>query len=178
MSLFPDRFPHYALNSGIESPLRLRWVKGVCLFRCSLPPALLVGFFTCQCGNTGIKQSPNKNQHRVLTLEKKILPPFLPGFELTTFRSRVRRPINKLSRSWPTIANIPSLYHWLKHKRKADCCKGRWLVVVYGVGQSWRKKIKTNKNKKHKTSKQTNKQKTTRRRRILLQHKHCPTVYI
>ena len=35
--------------------------------------------------------SSNKNQHTNLTLEKKILPPLLPGFELATFRSRVRR---------------------------------------------------------------------------------------
>ena len=33
----------------------------------------------------------NKSQHRKLTLEKKILPPFLPGLEPATFRSRVRR---------------------------------------------------------------------------------------
>ena len=33
----------------------------------------------------------NKNQHRKLTLEKKIIPPFLPGLEPGTFRSRVRR---------------------------------------------------------------------------------------
>ena len=31
------------------------------------------------------------SQHTKLTLEKKILPPLLPGFELETFRSRVRR---------------------------------------------------------------------------------------
>ena len=33
----------------------------------------------------------NKSQHRKSTLEKKILPPLLQGFEPTTFRSRVRR---------------------------------------------------------------------------------------
>ena len=33
----------------------------------------------------------NKSQHRKLTLEKKILPPFLQRFEPATFRSRVRR---------------------------------------------------------------------------------------
>ena len=32
----------------------------------------------------------NKSQHRKLTLEKKILPPLLPGLERGTFRSRVR----------------------------------------------------------------------------------------
>ena len=33
----------------------------------------------------------NKSQHRKLTLEKKILPPLLQGFEPATFRPRVRR---------------------------------------------------------------------------------------
>ena len=33
----------------------------------------------------------NKSQHRKLTLENKILPPLLQGFEPPTFRSRVRR---------------------------------------------------------------------------------------
>ena len=67
---------------------QLRWVKGVCVFRCNLPPALLAespGSFTYHCGNT------DKSQHIKLTLEKKILPPLRPGFELATFRSRDRR---------------------------------------------------------------------------------------
>ena len=89
---FPDRFPQYAcMDSGIVSPLRLRWVKGVCVFRCNPPPALLAerpGSFTRHCGNTGMEWTPNKSQHTKLTLEKKILLPLLPGFELTTFRVR------------------------------------------------------------------------------------------
>ena len=32
----------------------------------------------------------NKSQHRKLTTEKKIIPPFQQGFEPATFRSRVR----------------------------------------------------------------------------------------
>ena len=39
----------------------------------------------------------NKSLNRRLTLEEKILLPLLPGFELATFRSRVRRSTNKLS---------------------------------------------------------------------------------
>ena len=57
-------------------------------------PALLTewpGSFTCHCGNTGLERTPNKIQHTKLTLEKKILPPLLPDFELATFRSRGRR---------------------------------------------------------------------------------------
>ena len=39
----------------------------------------------------GVQRALNKSQHTKLTLEKKILPPLLPGFELATFRSRVQR---------------------------------------------------------------------------------------
>ena len=38
-----------------------------------------------------MERTPNKSQHTKLTLEKKLLPPLLPGLELATFRSRVRR---------------------------------------------------------------------------------------
>ena len=45
-----------------------------------------------------VAKGPNKSQHTKLIMEKEILPPLLPGFELATFRSRVRRSTNKLSR--------------------------------------------------------------------------------
>ena len=86
--------PTLCINRGMVSPLGLHWVKDACLFRCNLPPALLAqwsGSFTCLCGNMGVGRTPNKSQHTKLTLEKKFLPPLLPGFELATFRSRVRR---------------------------------------------------------------------------------------
>ena len=38
-----------------------------------------------------MEEIPNKSQHTKLALERKILPPLLPGFELAIFRSRVRR---------------------------------------------------------------------------------------
>ena len=42
VSFFPDRLPLYlCLDSDIVSPLRLRLVEGLCVFRCNLPPALL-----------------------------------------------------------------------------------------------------------------------------------------
>ena len=44
-----------------------------------------------QCGKTGVERTPNKSQYTKLTLEKKILPPLPPGFELATFPSRVWR---------------------------------------------------------------------------------------
>ena len=44
--------------------------------------------------------TPNKSQDTNLTLEKKILPPFLPGFELGVWRSA-----NKLFRTLPDITH-------------------------------------------------------------------------
>ena len=45
--------------------------------------------------NTGVEWGwngyRNKSQHRNSTMEKKILPPLLQGFEPATFQSRVRR---------------------------------------------------------------------------------------
>ena len=55
-----------ACLDSIVSPLRLRWVKGVCVFRCNLPPALLaegLRSFTCHWGNTGVKRTSSKSQH-------------------------------------------------------------------------------------------------------------------
>ena len=39
----------------------------------------------------------NQSQHRNSTLEKKIIPPILQGFEPATFKSRVRRSSTELS---------------------------------------------------------------------------------
>ena len=78
------------MPGSIVSPLRLRWVKDVCVIRCNLPPALLAECprsFPCHCDDKWVERTPNNRQHTKLTLEKKIL---LPGFELATFRSRVR----------------------------------------------------------------------------------------
>ena len=44
----------------------------------------------CHSDNAGVERASNKSQRTKLTLVKKILPPLLPGFELATFRSRVR----------------------------------------------------------------------------------------
>ena len=85
-------FPHYAWTAAV-SPLRLHWVKSVCMFRYNLPPALLAewpGSFTCHCGNEGVERAPNKSQHTKLTLENKVLQPLLPRYELATFQSPIQ----------------------------------------------------------------------------------------
>ena len=60
-------------------------------------------------GNTGVERTQIKSQHTKLTLEKKNLPPLLPGFELATFRSRVRRSANQPSRLCNYMHNDASL---------------------------------------------------------------------
>ena len=55
----------------------------------------------------------NKSKHTKFTLEKKTLSPLLPGFELATFLSRVRRSTNNLSRSMCTKANTTT-QQWKK----------------------------------------------------------------
>ena len=76
------------------------------------------GSFTFHCGNKRLERTPNKNHHTKLTLERKILQPLLPGFELATFRSRVRRSTNRLSRHtqveylpWSEISTLKALVH-------------------------------------------------------------------
>ena len=59
----------------------------------------------CQCGNMRAERTRNKSQHTNLTLEKKILPLLVSGFELTNFRSPVRRSNNKLFRMIPDITH-------------------------------------------------------------------------
>ena len=106
--LVSPQIPTLCLDSDIVNPLRFCWVKGICVFRCNLPAVLYAewpGSFTCHWGNTRVERTPNKSQHTKLTLEKKILPPLLPGFELATFRSRVRR-------SDQQAVPAPQVVHW------------------------------------------------------------------
>ena len=114
--VFP-RFPkcsHTMPGQRHNQPTRtsLGQGKDVCVFRCNPPPALLAGWpgsFTCHCGNTGVEWTPNKSQHTKLTLKKNIIPPLLPGFELTTFRVRIRRSTSKPSRLCPPTSKSTSL---------------------------------------------------------------------
>ena len=53
-----------------------------------------------------MERTPNKSQLTKLTLEKKILPPLPPGFELATFRSRVRRSYQKAIPAPSNVCNV------------------------------------------------------------------------
>ena len=64
---FPDGFPHHAWTA--VSPLWLCWVMGICVFSCSLPPALLalqLGSFICYCGNRGGVGNWSQNKESAL----------------------------------------------------------------------------------------------------------------
>ena len=82
---------------GQHSQPTLTVFSEVCMY--NLPPALLSewpGSFTCYCSNMGW----NRHQIKIstqFTLEKKTLPPLLPGLKLTTFWSRVWHSANKVS---------------------------------------------------------------------------------
>ena len=102
---FPDRFPHSAWTAWSTHSYFVGSRVYICVrVTCYLhfrqnDRGFFVVFFTCHCGSTGMERTPNEIQHTKSTLEKKILPPLLPGFELATFRSRVLCSTNKLSLS-------------------------------------------------------------------------------
>ena len=107
------------------------------MFRCNLPPARLTewsGSFTCHCGNMGVERTLNKSQHTKLTLEKKILPPLLLKFRLTTFWSRVR---HSSQQAIPAIAvdyNTPPR-HWI---HTLSCLvTGYFLLITIWVIVLW-----------------------------------------
>ena len=105
VSSFPWKLPTLCPDR-IVNPLRLRWVKGAHLFRCNLPPALLLlwpCFFTCHCSNTWVEQTLITSQLRKLTLEwtNSLATPAGYLVEPSTFRSRVRRCTN-----WAILARL------------------------------------------------------------------------
>ena len=108
-------------------------IKGVCVFRCNLPPALLAewpGSFTYHCSNTGVEQTPNKSRHTKLTLKKKILMPFLLGFELATFWSQVQHSYQQALLDPSTIIVIG----WKKNLvLKRQLCVGFCSALLWTV---------------------------------------------
>ena len=96
--------------------------------RCNLPAALSAewpGSFTCHCGNTGVERTLNKSQLARLTLEKKTLPPLPSGFELATFRWRVRRS-NRQAIPVPDVS------------RDSICCLGCYVGLIVASHQRCR----------------------------------------
>ena len=92
VSLFLDRFHHYAQTAAQSAHSNFMGSRVYVCFGCNLPLALLaewLGSFMCHCGNTGVARTSNMSQHTKLTLEKKILLLFLLLFTLTTFWLRI-----------------------------------------------------------------------------------------
>ena len=82
------------------SQLRLCRVKGIRVFRCNPPRALLAkwpGSVTCHCSNTGVERTPNNSKHRKFSLEK-------PGLELQPFDHEPGALATELSRPRDSIA--------------------------------------------------------------------------
>ena len=98
----------------------------------------------------------NKNQHRKWTLVKKILPPFLQGFEPATFQSRVRAlttelspPLHPARGGRPglpvpslTVLNMVSVDVKQHLKKKKQTIKARTLVsgmvaVLAATAERW-----------------------------------------
>ena len=78
----------------------------------------------CHCCNTRVEQTENRSQHTKLTLKKKILPLLLLGFELTTFRSQVRR-----SNHWAVPAGMKG-----NAQRIWSCKAWRILLCLHKTG--------------------------------------------
>ena len=89
---FPDGFPHYVWTAAYSAHCEFVGSK---VYAC-LGVTCHLHFWENDRGllrATAVTRGWNgqQSQHTKLTLEKKILRPLLPGLELTTFRSRVRR---------------------------------------------------------------------------------------
>ena len=76
------------------------------------------GLLRASAVTRGWNRHPNKSQRTNLTLEKKILPPLQPGFELATFRSGVQRFIIKLPRL--PVCNAVSLETGVCHVTSSE----------------------------------------------------------
>ena len=111
------------------SPHRHHWVRGVCMFRCSRPPALLAEWpepFTCHCSNTGVEWAPNKSQHKKLALEKKISCSSCQDSNSQPFTHesgavRTSCPGSRASSKWDSNDVVKS--------STFSCCQGRELLM-------------------------------------------------
>ena len=70
----------------------------------------------------------NKSQHRKLTLEKKILPPLLPGLEPATFRSRVRRSNHWAIPAFRLESSQARIHFLVRHVYR--CCRLSYVILT------------------------------------------------
>ena len=77
-----------------------------------------------------MERTLNKGQHTKLTLEKNILPPLLPGFELVTFRSQVRHSAGQDVSSKPVTTTTLSPYPFCPLSVSLTVCLFSHLLSV------------------------------------------------
>ena len=80
----------------------------------------------------GLNGHRNKSQHRMLTMEKKVLPPLLPGLEPETFRSRVRRSNAELS----PLPRLVTQHRWYVSGSWRLLCSALFKFKVTAIVQS------------------------------------------
>ena len=117
VSSFPDRFPHSAWTAAWSAHSDF---DGSTVYAC-LGVTCHLHFWQNDRGifpATAVKRGWNGHRIRIkvstvmLTLEKKILPPLLPGFELATFRSRVRRSNQQAIPAQPNTKEAQTPRKW------------------------------------------------------------------
>ena len=74
-----------------------------------------------------MERTQNKSQHTKLTLEKKILPPLLSGFEFVTFRSRTYLLHLKIGTNLPTPLSVT---HILQKAHATPCPNSSLLQKI------------------------------------------------
>ena len=87
------------------------------MFGCNLPPALWQNDQDLLCATAvtrGWNGYQNKSQHRKSTLERKILPTLLQGFEPTTFESWVRWSNHWAIPAWSNKQTLTEF--WVSHQ--------------------------------------------------------------
>ena len=82
----------------------------------------------------GWNEYRNKNQHRKLSLEKKILPPLLQGLEPATFRSLVRRS-NHRAIPAPKVVSLLAIFLLI------SCSEPLWALPLDRSSPHWRNNI-------------------------------------
>ena len=106
VSSFPNRFQRYAWTTALSA--RSDFV-GSRVYECLSVTCHLHfwqnyrGLLRATAVPRGVERTQNQSHHTKLTLEKKILPPLLPGFELATFRLRVRRSNQQAFQAFPAF---------------------------------------------------------------------------
>ena len=97
----------------LDTTMHVCWVHNY-TFSYNLPPVFLRNdsdHLRATAVRRGWNGHRNESQHSQLTMEKKYLPPLLPGLEPETFRSRVRLSTIELPRC-PTNYRYYDYYHY------------------------------------------------------------------